>query len=228
LKGSWKKKLNSIIGLGILMAGTIAEDEARSFLSEKIAGKEPKGESLTKQALLSLPTQIPFFGSLIAFGEADPPIIRAVEQGFQGAKQLISGKKPETKIKGGIKVGETIAGLGLGIPGTSQLADILEGMFKEDSKEKAQDLGLPELPKLPKLYKINDTQITPQSTQGEPSYRFPYSPQINQGATRVKPLEVKHSEKQEQVIDNSDFQVVNPKNVKDKKLRKKMLGPQLI
>ena len=130
---NWKKKFFALIGLGIYMAGNIAEDEARRNTYNIITGKEKEPESALTTALMTIPENIPFFGNLIKSAQwgipsADIPIERVIKTGAVGTKQLIAGKKPEAKIRGAIKTTETELSL-LGLAGTAQLSDIAERLL---------------------------------------------------------------------------------------------------
>ena len=146
LKGNWKQKLNALIGTGIYMAGGIAEEETRRNIYNLLAGKELPPESILKQMATYIPKQIPYFGNLIEAadrgGDADPPLIRTVENVFKGGAGLIKGKTAEAKIKGGLKTTEAIASLLMGKPGTAQLFDITEALMfpKKEKKQKIQQL----------------------------------------------------------------------------------------
>ena len=138
LKGDYKKKLSSLFGLAVLMAGSIAEKEARSWVYRLISGKKPKSESALATAIMTIPTAIPFFGNLIEVAYANahgsrmssaPPVLKVAEDGLRGAVQMFSGKKKSTKLGGASKVAESALTLGTGIPGTSQGFDILERLF---------------------------------------------------------------------------------------------------
>lgn len=131
-KGMWKR-ISAIIGLGIFIAGSIAENEARKAIYETTTGKELPDESMLKTAVMFIPEQVPYFGNLIEVadrgGDANPPLIRTVENIFRGGASLISGAKPETKIKGGIRMAEAGITLTTGVPGTAQFFDLLENIF---------------------------------------------------------------------------------------------------
>lgn len=142
---SYKKKLFAAIGLGILMAGAVAEKEARNKMYELMQGKESKGQGVLGQMLGFIPTQVPFFGNLIEAalgnfgGRSSPPTIKTIEDIFRGGKSMITGKEPATKIKGAMKSTEAAASLSLGFPGTSQIFDFAEGAvnrMSEDDKPK--------------------------------------------------------------------------------------------
>jgi len=123
-------KLRALTGMGVLVAGSIAEEIARKYLYKFVTGKQPKEESMAHTALMALPSQVPYFGNLLEVGfggySADPPIIKVMEDTFKGGAKVITGKKPETKIKGGLKATEGLLSLTLGVPGTAQAFDILE------------------------------------------------------------------------------------------------------
>lgn len=159
-KGLWKR-ISALIGLGIFIAGSIAENEARKAIYETTTGKELPDESMLKTAVMFIPEQVPYFGNLIEAadrgGDASPPLIRTVENVFSGGTSLISGAKPETKIKGGLRMAEAGITLTTGIPGTAQFFDLLENIFGgiiEPEKATTGLPGLPSLPSLPKLPKL--------------------------------------------------------------------------
>ncbi len=137
-KGIWKR-FSALIGLGIFIAGSIAENESRKAIYEITTGKGLPDESLLKQAIMFIPEQIPYFGNLIEMadrgGDANPPLIRTVENVFTGGASVIKGVKPETKIKGALKMGEAGLILGAGVPGTAQFFDLLERIFLEEKKK---------------------------------------------------------------------------------------------
>lgn len=143
-KGFWKR-ISALIGLGIFVAGSIAEEQSRKFIYETTTSKELPDESTAKIAIMAIPKNIPYFGNLIEAadkgGDADPPIIRTVENIFKGGASIITGKKPETKIKGALKMTEAGIALGTGIPGTAQFFDLLENIFgKIVSETKPRDV----------------------------------------------------------------------------------------
>lgn len=144
------KKLWALIGLGILSAGAVAEKSARKKLYELITGKESKPESTFKTIAMTVPSQVPYFGNLLEAGlggyGADPPLIKTLENTFKGFGGIVQGKTVETKKRGAMRLSESLIGLTLGIPGTSQFFDILERVALPEKK--------PELPKLSKLKKL--------------------------------------------------------------------------
>jgi hypothetical protein len=135
----WKRlgaMLSALIGLGIFIAGSIAEDEARKVIYEKTTGKDLPDESILKTAVMFIPEQIPYFGNLIEAadrgGDANPPVIRTAENFFSGGFSAIKGKTTETKIKGLMRMAEAGLTIGVGIPGTAQSFDLLERIFRKE------------------------------------------------------------------------------------------------
>ncbi len=133
LKGTTKRKALSLLGLTILMAGGMAEDKARDLIYEMTTGKNSNisDEAFYKKVLLYLPRQIPILGNLFEkWGSAEPPVMRQAEKIGTGTQQLVEGKWS----KGLSKVLEGIMTLLLGIPGTTQLFDLMEGATQDEKK----------------------------------------------------------------------------------------------
>jgi uncharacterized protein YcgL (UPF0745 family) len=133
---TWQAKASALIGLGIFMAGNIAEEEAREFLFETVTGKELPEQSMFKTAALSIPSQVPYFGNVLQAavrgGSSNPPTIRVVENIFRGGAQIASGieKEDSGKIaRGALKLTENALAVSLGVPGTAQAFDVFEGIF---------------------------------------------------------------------------------------------------
>lgn len=167
----WMQKLNGLIGLGILVAGAIAENEARKEITGLISGKKPEDRSMTSQAIAAIPEQIPFFGNIIESllsgydADIEAPVMGVVEDIFNGTKAGVTGKKTNTKIRGGILALRGFLALFTGLPGTYQGAEILKRQFPDKKKGalspslkslKGGSSGLPglggrSLPKLPGL-----------------------------------------------------------------------------
>jgi len=123
-------KMRAIVGLGILGAGNIAENQARAGLYHLTTDKELKPQSYVQQVLSFLPEQIPYFGNIIsAVGRntsALPPVLKTVENLYRGVKSMTQGQKDSIRVKGALQAIQGTATLGLGIPGTSQLFDLLQ------------------------------------------------------------------------------------------------------
>lgn len=136
IKGDWKKKFGALLGLGIFAAGAIAEEEARKAVNNFITQRKPKEEPSTISTVLRVfPENIPYFGEFISSldygGDVDTVVMRTLENVFKGGAAIVTGKEPETKIKGGLRLVEAIASL-LGIPGTAQVTDIAQGLLVPD------------------------------------------------------------------------------------------------
>jgi hypothetical protein len=139
LHGSAKAKLNALVGLAIITAGAIAEELARKNLRELITGRpatKTNQEAAVRGAVLALPSTIPFFGDLISaaggVGGWEPPLVQALSNAIGGAASVITGAKPSTKIRGGMRSVESILSLMLGFPGTAQAFDLFERLVPED------------------------------------------------------------------------------------------------
>lgn len=145
--GNWKAKLGALAGLIIYGLGAIAEQQAKDAINDTITHRPPKQRSTIMTALMSFPEQIPFFGEFISAleysGGVNAPLMQVIENTFTGAKSLITGKKPETKLRGGLRLAESIATL-LGMPGAAQLADIAEGQLLPKSADSAATNSKPE------------------------------------------------------------------------------------
>ena len=130
--GLWKR-MSALIGLGIFIAGSIAENQSRKAIYETTTGKKLPNQSTAKTAMMFIPEQVPYFGNLIEAadrgGDANPPVIRTLENIFSGGASAIKGKTTKTQIKGGLKAVEAGVTLGVGIPGTAQFFDLMERIF---------------------------------------------------------------------------------------------------
>ena len=140
-KGNYKQKLTALLGLSLLGAGQVAEDQSRKFIWENTTGRKVPGgddESLLQQMMWSYFTNIPFFGplgdALMRGRSAEPPLVRQFENMVIGSKQVVKGKKAETKGRGAMKVLEAGATLA-GIPGTGQLFDIADRLIPDPEKK---------------------------------------------------------------------------------------------
>lgn len=135
IKGSAKQKMNAILGLGIMLAGKYAEDQGRQFLQEAIVGRKFKNnQSVAMNAMLTIPAMIPYFGPLIESaynpGRSDlPPIAKVFKDIFVGTRQAFGGNTVHSRRRGALKTATSASALFLGIPGTSQASDIVQGIF---------------------------------------------------------------------------------------------------
>jgi len=149
IKGKdWKARYSAMLGLAIIVAGKIAEDEAREFLFESISGKELPERSIVEQALLAVPANIPIFGNMIdsfsGRGGGEIPIMRILENLF-GARRIITAKTPQGQTSAAIKAAEAGVILATGLPGTAQAADVIERVLIPENKRKKRRIISPRL-----------------------------------------------------------------------------------
>ena len=125
----FKAKFNALLGLMIIVAGKIAEDESREFMFETMTGRELPDRSMLSTALFALPSNIPFFGNMIDMtsgrGGSDLPIIRVMQNIF-GVKRIFTAKTLSSKQRAALRALEASLTVTLGIPGTAQAFDIIE------------------------------------------------------------------------------------------------------
>ena len=150
IRGDMQKKLLAGVGLGLLGAGDVAQDQARKYLYEKVTGSEIKRKEtpFLQDMMWSYFVNVPFFGTLadaLMRGRSpEPPLIRQFENAVVGTRQLFSGKTTETKIKGGMKVAEAGLTTFAPLPGTGQLFDFAQRLVPKAPKKaeasKAQKL----------------------------------------------------------------------------------------
>lgn len=136
---AWKKRLRAGVGLGILAAGQIAEAQARAGIYKLTTDKEVRTGSYAQQLMTFLPEQIPFFGPIIGAvgknGSGLPPVAKTFENLVKGMSRMTTADKQSTRIKGALQTIQGSASLTLGIPGTSQLFDLLQRAVPEEHKK---------------------------------------------------------------------------------------------
>ena len=141
IRGDAQKKLMAGIGLGLLGAGDVAQDQARKYLYEAVTGSEIKRKDtpFLQDMMWSYFVNVPFFGqladALMRGRSPEPPLIRQFENAVVGTRQLFTGKTPETKIKGGMKVAEAGLSTLAPIPGTGQLFDFAQRLVPKTPKK---------------------------------------------------------------------------------------------
>jgi hypothetical protein len=138
--GDAKAKIAGLVSLGIIMMAGAAEDEAREWLYEKVAGKAlPKdNRSLPEKTFVNLMSTMPFFGNIIEAAssgrDAYPPAMQVIVKGSKGIKQMFTGKDANKKLKGMFNALESGLAIGVGFPGTAQFFDLLERVLIKDKK----------------------------------------------------------------------------------------------
>ena len=134
---TWGKKFAALIGLAIMIAASVAENEAR-YAILGLTKKVKKKASAWVAAVMAIPENIPIFGNMISsfvtYGttDFDFPLARVVENAIGGIG-VITKKTPEAKMMAGLRAAESFAEL-LGIPGSAQFFDFLEGLFGGEEK----------------------------------------------------------------------------------------------
>jgi len=134
-QGSWKSRFNALIGLMILGAGNVAENEVRKALYQFTTGADVPTQDLLTQFMMTVPEHVPVFGNMlqaVSRGRGfEPPLIRALDNLFAGTYRVIAGKKGTTKVRGAMKALESAITATTGIPGTAQFFDLAELLLKE-------------------------------------------------------------------------------------------------
>jgi len=129
------KKIRGTIGLIILAAADIAENNARRGLSDMMTGNESPKKSFGAQVMSALPNQIPILGNFINAAmnnsSALPPVPRVLETMLKGGFQTVRGKTPSSRAKGALKTGSSAAALFVGMPGTSQITQFLQNFIPD-------------------------------------------------------------------------------------------------
>ena len=126
---------SSLVAAGIA-EGYIATGLAQIFGSEDYAKKE-REEEIGKRVFSAIAGQIPVVSNLVSvaeYGGTGVPVWDVFRQGYQGAISAATAKKTETRIKGGIRAGETVLEFG-GISGASQVGQILRKFVPEEQKQ---------------------------------------------------------------------------------------------
>ena len=142
---SWKKKFNALLGLAIIVAGKIAEDEAREFMFEVTTGRELPERSMLSKALYAIPSNIPVLGNLVdgVGGRGlDIPITRLMQDIF-GVERIFRDSKTSTKARAALRALEASLTVGVGIPGTAQAFDLLERILIPPEEPRARRTSRP-------------------------------------------------------------------------------------
>lgn len=136
-----RDRLLGTVALGILVAGGMAEDEARRKIRQIYSTPKEDKRSTFEQIVVNVLGAIPFFGSFVTAisqkFDAQPPTISHVQKSLEGAFQTVKGKDTKSKVKGGLKLSEAMLTIFLGIPGTGQIFDLIEaGVNKKGSDDR--------------------------------------------------------------------------------------------
>jgi hypothetical protein len=132
-----------------------------NWISELLGGDKKENQNTFAQSYaMNLAQNIPIVGQIVSsmtYSSNPIPIVNALEDAIAGAGSLITGKTPETRLRGFLNL---VGGAGsmTGLPGISQASQILRGAIPSSSSSNqsgtlpgATGPGLPELPQLPQL-----------------------------------------------------------------------------
>lgn len=132
---TWKAKLGASLGIAILVAGQLAEDEARQKMYNFITGKSFRraNDPLWMQTLLALISNIPIFGVVAQDfyrGSSEFPLQKLMFDALEAPIDLLRAQSRknagEAAVKATLKGAEAALAVGLGIPGLSTGVDLLE------------------------------------------------------------------------------------------------------
>jgi hypothetical protein len=131
-------RLRAVMGLGLLGAAEISEQQARAGIYNLTTGNDRPPQSTAQTLMMALPNNIPYFGSILNAVNQNssslPPVLKTVENMIKGAKKMATADKESMRIKGALQAIQSGASVSLGIPGTSQLFDILNRMIPDEHK----------------------------------------------------------------------------------------------
>lgn len=143
VKDTFIKKLNGLVSIGILIMAGATEDEAREWLYNLTHRKDLKKDnrSIPEKVLVELMADMPALGTFLESASkhrnADIPFTRSVSSMASGAWDLIFGKDAKARAKGSMKLSEGFLTIFVGLPGTAQFFDLLEGaLIKEKPKRR--------------------------------------------------------------------------------------------
>jgi hypothetical protein len=128
IHGDIQQKLSATISLGIIVAATLAEDTARDYLWQTLGGKARQARPLMERVLLSIPSNVPYFGSVYDGWTESPrdiPMAKLITDVLKVAKAPFK-ETSEAQGKAILKAAEAAATLTVGVPGTSQGFDFIE------------------------------------------------------------------------------------------------------
>jgi len=127
IHGDYQKKMLSLLSTGMLMAGQVAEDEARKVIYEGITGQDLPEKSLGEQAMFTALENIPFFGDIASAmmrgSEAQPPLIRQMSNAAKGVYGTFANKTKEGKVRAASRAVESTLALS-GLAGVSAVGQV--------------------------------------------------------------------------------------------------------
>lgn len=131
----FKARFLGVLSLGILVAGGMAEDEARRRVRQLYSNPKEDKRSIFEQVAVNTLGLVPFFGTFITAASqkysALPPSASHVQKLLEGGFQAMKGKDAKSKVKGAVKASESLLTFAFGIPGTGQVFDLIEGAMSD-------------------------------------------------------------------------------------------------
>lgn len=150
IKGDLKTKISAAVGLGIIVAAKLAEDEAREYLYRVILRRNPPDRSALTDALYAIPSNVPVFGGIyetVSRRTSEIPLVKIVTD-LMRAPTIPLMDKPEAKARAALRAVEATAVLTTGVPGTAQAFDIIEGvLFPEKESTRPKPAVKPQMAK---------------------------------------------------------------------------------
>jgi hypothetical protein len=148
IKGEGRGRFAALVGMGILIASKIAEDEAREYIYELVNRRKLPDRSVLQDVLYALPSNIPAIGNLFEMvssrGGSDIPVMKLLNDFFRiglipGMTYKRTGKpNREAQAKAALRGVEAGAILLGGVPGTAQAFDLIQAaLFPEEKKKGA-------------------------------------------------------------------------------------------
>lgn len=107
--------------------------ETSDTVLSAITGKEKKERDFVANAAGNVFQGIPLVGNMassVMYSSNPIPVVNTFEDMLEGLKSAISGKKDETRLRGGVRVLGSLGSLA-GVPGSSQLAQIIRDAIPE-------------------------------------------------------------------------------------------------
>lgn len=121
----------------ILVAGLMEEGLRRGSrkITDTITGNEREEDPLINSLIKNTVNNVPIVGNVmnsLTYDSNPIPVINAGENVLGGLQTTIKGKETATKLKGGVDLGLGLANLGLGVPGTTQIGQVIKPLIKTE------------------------------------------------------------------------------------------------
>jgi hypothetical protein len=148
IKGDFNKRMAALVGLGFLIAGELAQDEAREFLYETIKRRDKPDSKLPLwvRVMFSQARTVPVLGPAFDTfaghgGSSEVPLMKFMNDVVAGVRvpftqtDKTKAEKTWKTIFKAVEAGAILVG---GKPGTSQGFDVLEGLLFPEEKNKGR------------------------------------------------------------------------------------------